>query len=108
MDEAHIQVAGRVGAGFLKLPAFAELTFTTRNAPEQASVAIHGQAAGNTLEGTATLELHEIDGAGTAVRWSADTSLRGPMASMAEGMIQRGGAGAVDRVLACLKARLEA
>lgn len=108
VDETHIQVAGRVGTGFIKLPAYAELTFTTRDAPEQARVAIHGQAAGNTLEATATLELRAIDGASTAVRWSADTSLRGPMASMGEGMIRRSGAGAVDRVLACMKARLEA
>ncbi len=109
VDETHVEVAGRVGPRFLSFPAFATVEVADRQAPASLRIVVRGQAAGNTLDATAVVTLADGERPGTtAVAWSADGSITGSFASMAEPRLEQEAPGAIARVAACLATRVQA
>ena len=108
VDETRVEVAGRVGPRFLSFPAFATVEVADRQAPDSLSIVVRGQAAGNTLEATASVTLADGEVAGTTtVAWTADGSVTGSFAAMAEPRLERDAPAAIARVAECLKARVQ-
>jgi uncharacterized protein len=97
---------GRVGQGFLKLPAEGQVELSGLARPASAEARLHGSAAGTSLEATVVMSLEETAPQRTLLRWSADASIDGPLAGMAQPYLDREGPAVVQRTLDCLQARL--
>lgn len=105
LDATHYRTAATVGSGFLRTKASLELAYETA-APERTTVLAHGAAAGGTVEATLTWALSEPEPVRTLVAWSAEVTLGGVLASFASGLEVPLRA-QLERVLACVRARLE-
>ncbi len=67
-------------------------TYVIREAPSSLAILLHGRGLGSTLDAEVRVELSEGDGF-TAVRWGAETTLAGPVASLGERLFR----GTVER-----------
>ncbi len=108
VDATHVVVAGRVGPRFLSFPAFATIELVEPRAPESFRLVGSGKAAGNEIEVRALVTLAPGEAPDTTtVTWSADGSVTGSFASMAEPVLEREAPAAIERIAACLATRVQ-
>jgi carbon monoxide dehydrogenase subunit G len=75
-----------LGLGGLKMKVNMEKT--EEREPDFAALRIKGQGVGAILNMDTSFELSDAAGGGTAMKWSADVKLAGPVASMGQRVIQ--------------------
>ncbi|MGC8635173.1 MAG: SRPBCC domain-containing protein [Candidatus Limnocylindrales bacterium] len=103
----ELAVRGRIGQGFLSLPAVGRVELSDLSRPNAAAAILHGSVAGATLQATGRVTLEAMAPDRTLLRWAADASLEGPLAGMATPYLDREGPGWVARMLDRLRNRLE-
>ncbi len=103
----ELALRGRIGQGFLSLPAEGRVELSDLSRPDAATATLRGSVAGTALEASARVTLEETASDRTLLRWAADASIAGPLAGMATPFLDREGPGLVERTLDCLRARLE-
>ena len=105
---AELALKGRIGQGFLSLPAEGRVELSDLVRPDAATATLRGSVAGTALEASARVTLEETGPERTLLRWAADASIAGPLAGMAAPFLDREGPGLVERTLDCLRIHVEA
>lgn len=78
----EIEAVLAVGVGSVKPEFDVDVIVTRADHPETLEMKATGHAPRNEFETTATMELHENDGDGTTVEWSATADVSGTIASL--------------------------
>jgi carbon monoxide dehydrogenase subunit G len=94
-----------LGLGGLKMKI--DMNKTDEREPEHASLDIKGNGVGAMLSMQTSFDLAEADG-GTAMKWSADVKIAGPVGSMGQRVLQPIVNQQVSHVLAALDREVQA
>ena len=78
----RFEVVGGVKLGAAAVRAKTRLEWVELVEPDRARMSIRGSGPGVNVDGSADLELREVDG-GTALDWKADVTVRGTVAMLA-------------------------
>jgi uncharacterized protein len=92
VDETHFSGTITTGVAFIRGTFRISGEYTVRAGPERVVARVHGAGLGSGLDATITTELAEAGG-GTTVRWKADLTFSGPIASIGERVVR----GTVDK-----------
>jgi uncharacterized protein len=91
-DPTHFSGTVTTGVAFIRGTFRLTGEYTERNGPERVVARVHGGGLGSGLDATIATELEEADGV-TTVRWKADLTFSGPIASIGERVVR----GTVDK-----------
>lgn len=91
-DEWHFTGTVTTGVAFIRGTFRMTGEYTERRPPDRVAAKIHGTGLGSGIDGVIQTDLTESDGV-TTVRWSADLSLSGPVASIGERIVR----GTIDK-----------
>jgi uncharacterized protein len=75
-----------LGLGGLKMKV--DMEKTDEREPEHAMLKIKGQGVGAMMNMQTSFDLSEADAGGTAMKWSADVKIAGPVGSMGQRVLQ--------------------
>jgi carbon monoxide dehydrogenase subunit G len=75
-----------LGLGGLKMKV--DMEKADEREPEHALLKIKGQGVGAMMNMQTSFDLSEADGGGTAMKWSADVRIAGPVGSMGQRVLQ--------------------
>jgi uncharacterized protein len=75
-----------LGLGGLKMKV--DMDKIEERAPEFAKLAIKGKGVGAMMSMETSFELSDVDGGGTAMHWTADVKIAGPVGSMGQRVLQ--------------------
>ncbi len=105
--DKKFKATGSVGLGNLKVKFTGYIEFVTLEAPDRAVMKGRGSAPGSAVEGTAEMKLRDGENGTTIMDWSADVSVLGTIASLAQRMM-----GSVTKKLSgqffdCVRAQIE-
>jgi molybdenum cofactor cytidylyltransferase len=79
----RFRVVASVGFGAVKAAFVTDAEWLQVEEPSRASMKVHGTAPGSAMDATSEMRLDEAPGGGTQLRWSADVSVVGTIASLA-------------------------
>ncbi len=86
-DEAHFSGTVTTGVAFIRGSFRLSGEYTVREAPTRVVAKLHGSGLGSGLDAVISTALEEANGS-TSVRWSADLTFSGPIASMGERVVR--------------------
>jgi uncharacterized protein len=92
LDETHFSGTVTTGVAFIRGTFRMAGEYTERVRPSRVVAKLHGGGLGSGLDAVIATTLDEASGA-TTVRWTADLTLSGPIASMGERVVR----GTVDK-----------
>jgi uncharacterized protein len=107
IPDEKFEVKGSVGFGAVQVHFVAQVEWLEMEAPERGVMKAHGTAPGSALDAVASLDLVDVAENETELRWTADVTVSGTIASLASRMM-----GSVTKKLAaafftCVKAEIE-
>jgi carbon monoxide dehydrogenase subunit G len=108
LDDGRFQAHGRVGVGFITTKFVVNAEFSEVHEPDDATVVVHGQASGTTVDATARMVLTDGPDGATVIDWFADVAIAGTLAGVAARMIDGSANKMVGQTFDCVKAKLEA
>ncbi len=91
-DEWHFTGTVSTGVAFIRGTFRMAGEYTERRPPDHVAAKIHGSGLGSGLDGVIQTDLSEAGGR-TTVRWSADLTFSGPIATVGERIVR----GTVDK-----------
>ncbi|MGD0250997.1 MAG: carbon monoxide dehydrogenase subunit G [Thermoplasmata archaeon] len=91
-DETHFSGTVTTGVAFIRGTFRITGEYTTREPLNRVVAKLHGSGLGSGLDATISTTLEEANGV-TTVRWTADMTFSGPVASMGERVVR----GTVDK-----------
>jgi uncharacterized protein len=91
-DETHFSGTVTTGVAFIRGTFRMSGEYVARDRPNRVVAKLHGAGLGSGLDATISTLLEETNGV-TTVRWTADLTFSGPIASMGERVVR----GAVDK-----------
>ena len=97
-----------VGVGFIRAKLVVDAEFSEIHEPDDATVVVHGQASGTTVDATAKMVLTDGDAGATVMDWSADVTVAGTLASVGAQMIDGTANKMIGQTFDCVRAKLEA
>ena len=106
LDERLIRISVEVRNLFFRTTVTIDLQLDEMAPPSRATGRASGNVMGGSVSAIGSLALEELGPAVTAVAWEAEVALGGMLAGFA-GMAEQPAGEAMERTLACLKARLE-
>lgn len=86
-DEWHFTGTVTTGVAFIRGTFRMNGEYTVRQSPDHVTAKIHGGGLGSGLDGVISTTLSEADGV-TTVRWTADLTLSGPIATLGERIVR--------------------
>lgn len=92
VDPIHFRGTVTTGIAFIRGTFRMTGEYTESRRPEHLSAKLHGVGLGSGVDAVLTTDLTEVNGS-TTVRWSADLTFSGPVASVGERVIR----GTVDK-----------
>jgi carbon monoxide dehydrogenase subunit G len=100
------RVTAKVGSGFLAFTAPIEVRLVELVAEERAQLAARGSAAGTEIQAGGTVSLSGPPEGPTTIDYVADIELKGGLAGMATGFLERDGPKVLAETFECVRARL--
>jgi hypothetical protein len=92
VDAQHFEGEVTSGVGIMQGTFRLTGTYVVREAPSSLVVLLHGRGLGSTLDAEVLIDLSKVDDF-TSLRWRAETTLAGPVASLGERLFR----GTVER-----------
>ncbi len=92
IDDWHFTGTLTTGVAFIRGTFRMNGEYTERHSPDRVAAKIHGGGLGSGVDGVITTNLDESAGV-TTVRWTADLSLSGPIATVGERIVR----GTIDK-----------
>ncbi len=86
-DEWHFTGTLTTGIGFIRGTFRMNGEYTERHSPDRVAAKIHGGGLGSGVDGLIRTDLGEAGGV-TTVRWTADLTFSGPVATLGERIIR--------------------
>ena len=86
-DPSHFTGTVTTGVAFIRGTFRMNGEYTELRAPDRVSAKVHGSGLGSGLDGLISMDLAETAG-GTNVRWNADLTLSGPIATLGERVVR--------------------
>ena len=87
-DDRHWTANVKIPLGLGGLKMKVDMEKVEEREPEFAKLAVKGHGVGAMMNMETKFELSDADGGGTAMKWSADVKLAGPVASMGARVLQ--------------------
>lgn len=97
-----------VGTGISLVKGDISLHFRTlEKAPsDRAKIVAHGTGLGSAIDVEMVTELSDGDGGGTTMKWAAEASVSGMLASLGQGMIKSQSERIIRQLFECLRSKL--
>jgi uncharacterized protein len=92
-DPTHFTGTVTTGVAFIRGTFRMNGAYTETRSPERVSAKIHGAGLGSGVDAVITTDLLDAGGGSTTIRWTADFTFSGPIASVGERIIR----GTVDK-----------
>ena len=96
----------RVGVGFIKGDFKMEFRVTEKRPPSSARMVAHGSGLGSLVDIAMEVGLNQ-KGRGTAIKWTAEATVSGRIASLGQRLMQSNAERMIDRFFDCFRERLE-
>ncbi len=98
-----------IGVGVSVIRGDLSLHFRTveREAPSRVRLMAHGSGLGSVVDVEITAELAAGSDGGTSIKWSADASVGGKLASFGQGLVKSQAESIVRRLIECLRSKFE-
>jgi carbon monoxide dehydrogenase subunit G len=106
LDPTHARIHTSVKLGFMTIGATADLELTEIAPQDRVAIRGQGEASGNRLDATGTVELSGPAAGPTTVAWRAEARISGPMAGLASRMIDDAASHAIDQTFDCIRSKL--
>ena len=97
----------KAGAGFIKGDFALHFKIVEKEAPSRAKMIAHGSGLGSVVDIEMSVELREGVERGTTMRWAAEATVSGRIASVGQRLMQSSAEKMVTGFFQCLKDRLE-
>ncbi len=97
VDDDHFEGTVTTGVAFIRGTFRVRGTYTARTADREVRVQVQGSGLGSGIDADLVMSL-AADGTGTALHWSGDVKLSGPVATLGERVVK----GTVDKKAAGL------
>ena len=107
LDPAHFRARVRTGVGAVKGVFALDVRFTEAVSPSRIVAETHGSGAGSRVDMVSGIELVRVDPIGTRVRWWADVTVSGLLATVGSRFLRGAAERSTHDVLECMKARIE-
>jgi uncharacterized protein len=98
-----------VGTGISLVRGDISLHFRTveKSPSARAKMVAHGTGLGSAIDVEMVTELTDVEGGGTAMRWTADANVSGKLASLGQGLIKSQAERIIRELFDCLRGKLE-
>ncbi len=98
-----------VGVGVAVIRGDLSMRFRTveKQPPSRVKLLAHGAGLGSAVDVEMVTELADGGGGGTSMRWTADASVSGKMASLGQGLMKAQAEKIVRQLFDCLRKKLE-
>ena len=108
IDATHFKATAKVGIGFISARFVVDMEFAELNAPNDATIKVHGQAPGSAVDATAQMRLSDNATGGTVMDWDADVNIAGTLASVGARLIEGTANKMIGQTFTCMRTTLEA
>lgn len=88
LGEHRYTVATGIGILFVKLPLTLEVEMLDLVAPASGRMRVRGTGPGTGLEGASTVRLETLNGGGTRLHWTAETTVHGRLAEFGASLVE--------------------
>ena len=109
VDASHFKAKAKVGVGFISALFTVNLELVEAQEPDRAVIRASGQAPGNAVDATGTMNL--VDGSEpgtTTMLWAAQVNISGSIASLGARLIDSTANKMIAQTFDCIRAKLEA
>lgn len=96
------------GVSFIKGDFNLHFTTVEKTPPTHAKLAAHGTGIGSTVDMDTVMDLSDIAGGGTSMKWTADAKIGGRIASVGQRLLSGQAEKIIKNLFDCLKTTLEA
>jgi len=107
IDDKNFKARVGVGVGLVKATFTMDMAMVDLDPPNRATVKAHGVAPASAVDMTSTMNLSDAGGA-TSLRWSADVTVSGTLASLGARLMQSTAQKMTGQFFRCLQEKLEA
>jgi uncharacterized protein len=97
----------KAGVSFIRGDFTLHFTVAEKNPPTHAKLNGHGTGIGSTVDMEMWMDLADVDGGGTSMKWKADAKIGGRIASVGQRLIASQAQKIIKQLFDCLQTRLE-
>jgi carbon monoxide dehydrogenase subunit G len=98
----------KAGVSFIKGDFNLHFTETEKVPSTHAKLLAHGTGIGSTIDLETVMDLSDISGGGTAMKWAAEAKIGGRIASVGQRLISGQAEKIIKQLFECLQGKLEA
>jgi len=97
----------KVGVSFIRGDFTVRFRTIEKEAPSSAKMMVHGGGLGSALDMQITMSLTERDAGGTSMKWEADATVSGKIASLGQRLMESQAEKIIKQFFTCLRGKLE-
>lgn len=106
LDATHARIRTTVKLGFMSVGATLDLELTEVVPQDRIALRGQGEASGNRLDASGTVELSGPAAGPTTLTWRAEARIAGPLAGLASRMIDDAASHAIEQTFDCIRSKL--
>lgn len=106
--QKRFRAVGALGLGTVKLKFTTTIEWTELNKPDQARMKMNGTAPGSSIDVASEVRLSDGPKASTMLKWKADVTVSGSVASLAARLMKPVTAKMTSQFFSCVKKKIEA
>lgn len=106
--QKRFRAVGALGLGTVKLKFTTTIEWTELNKPDQARMKMNGTAPGSSIDVASEVRLSDGPKASTMLKWKADVTVSGSVASLAARLMKPVTARMTSQFFSCVKKKIEA
>ena len=103
----RFRAVASAGFGAVKATFITDVTWTSLDAPNHASMKMHGKAPGSVFDATSEMQLTDAGDGATNLAWSSDVTVVGTIASLAARLMGPVTKSLTDSFFRCVSKRIE-
>ena len=97
----------KVGVSFIRGDFTVRFRTVQNEAPSSAKMTVHGGGLGSAVDMQITMNLTERDAGGTSMKWDADATVSGKIASLGQRLMETQAEKIINQFFTCLREKLE-
>ena len=97
----------KVGVSFIRGDFIVRFRTVQNEAPSSAKMIVHGGGLGSAVDMQITMKLTERDAGGTSMKWDADATVSGKIASLGQRLMETQAEKIINQFFTCLREKLE-
>lgn len=107
IDEDHFKATVRAGVGMIRGTFNFDVKWTEKDEPTHAQMTANGSAAGSAVQMTSELDLSDVDGGATLMKWNANVRVSGKLAGVGGRLMNPVADRMTKDIFSCIRSKLE-